>query len=46
MTEAGATGVALARLVELLDRHGIRDFAVTGSVALGAWVTPRILNAP
>jgi hypothetical protein len=31
----------LARLREALDRHGVSDFAITASVALGFWAAPR-----
>lgn len=32
---------ALAALVEMLRRRGIRNFALTGGLALGAWTAPR-----
>ena len=32
---------ALARIEGVLARHGVTEFAITGSVALGVWATPR-----
>jgi len=40
-SSAESPGDALARLSDVLARHGVLDFAVTGSVALGVWAAPR-----
>lgn len=41
MSDADAIGPTLARVVEVLRRHHVDDFAFTGGVAVGVWSTPR-----
>jgi predicted nucleotidyltransferase len=35
------TGIALARVAEVLRSHGVEEFAFTGGVAVGVWALPR-----